>query len=995
MQAHAAMVNTGPSRPTTAPCTAHQFSTAQRKTTSLSVFFFNARSLLPKMSELRTITSSLQPDIVAVTETWLSPSVPDGAVLLPNYNTVVRTDRQSFHTNASGQAVQQRGGGVLLLIHDSLTCIPRSDLQIWPESCWIEINIRKSTETLLVGCMYRPPSSDVHSFTQDLEACFENVDLQRSHVVLVGDFNAKSPSWLASDNYSAAGHALEPTFLQLGLHQCVSSPTHINQDGSLGSLLDLALTSSPSLISAVTTHPPLGSSDHLSVLCKLALGAVRMERGVGRRIWSYDKMDLQELNKALTDADWSTSYNAPDVDSAISSWTSTFFGVVNKHIPSKFIKTVKSKNPFVTPGIAAAIKEKRAALRIFKKNATGENRDNFKAKRNLVTHLLRKSERAYATSLLRESRLQSSPSTSKNFWQHMKVVQGKVKKMVIPDLKNSVNKTVARCPAEKAQLLNNFFCEQTVLRGATLSTSVVRSLKTNDRKFDTLRTTPREIYDVLSRLKVDKAPGNDGIPPRLLRICASGISTSLSAVFNRSFASASFPTMWKDALVVPIFKKGDRSSPGNYRPIALLPILSKVIERIVYNKLSHFLKSWLVSNQSGFKRSDGTIYQLIRLTQEWSDAVDNGQYVASVFFDLRKAFDRVWHRGLLAKLQAAGIQGTVLQWFASFLSGRRQATLVDGSISPYAALHAGVPQGAILSPILFLIYMNDIPFGRSTNLFADDTSSFVIDKSPSAVCDKLQDRADALCRWFKLWMLSVNELKTAVMIFRSSKMQPVVAHILIDSLMIPHVSSHRHLGVTFNETLSWSDHVDNVISSASAKIGFLRRLRNNIDQLVLRELYCVCIRPAMEYASLVWAGLTKTEANRLEKCNRSAARVIAKVSIRSDLPRQLLLARAGLDTLQERRNVAQVKLCIRACSATNKGRRLPDHLQSAISSWMSMPSKHSMENRTSCYAVRLPRPNKDTQRNSPLYSAFSIWNSLPIALQKSPTHASISLYFSS
>ena len=231
-----------------------------------------------------------------------------------------------------------------------------------------------------------------------------------------------------------------------------------------------------------------------------------------------------------------------------------------------------------------------------------------------------------------------------------------------------------------------------------------------------------------------------------------------------------------------------------------------------------------------------------------------------MFFDLRKAFDRVWHRGLLAKLQAAGISGAAYQWFASFLADRVQATVVDGSTSAFSALHAGVPQGAILSPLLFSIYMNDIPYGDSTNLFADDTSSYVVAPSPSVLCCKLQERTDGLAVWFSKWLLSVNSSKSAVMVFRSKKMQPVTTKILIDSATIPQVSSHRHLGVIFNDRLTWSDHVSAVITSASAKIGFLRRLGKRLDPLVLRELYLCCIRPAIEYASVVWAGLSSTDS---------------------------------------------------------------------------------------------------------------------------------------
>ena len=251
--------------------------------------------------------------------------------------------------------------------------------------------------------------------------------------------------------------------------------------------------------------------------------------------------------------------------------------------------------------------------------------------------------------------------------------------------------------------------------------------------FDSIKTTPKEVFDILCHLKKGKAAGIDEITPDLLRLCVSGIAESLSSLFNKSFDSSKFPSQWKKALVVPIFKKGDKCCPGNYRPISLLPAISKVLERVVHNKLSDFLRSWLTSNQSGFKKSDGTVPQLVRMTQEWSNAVDEGQYVAAVFFDLKKAFDRVWHQGLFTKLRAAGIKGAAHEWPVNFLTDRVQVTVVNGTISMSARLFAGVPQGAILSPLLFSVYMNDIPFPRITNLFADDTSSYIIDSVPSSL----------------------------------------------------------------------------------------------------------------------------------------------------------------------------------------------------------------------------------------------------------------------
>ena len=172
-------------------------------------------------------------------------------------------------------------------------------------------------------------------------------------------------------------------------------------------------------------------------------------------------------------------------------------------------------------------------------------------------------------------------------------------------------------------------------------------------------------------------------------------------LFNRSFELSEFPTAWKEAMVIPMFKKGSHTDPGNYRPIALLPILSKVLERIVHDKLSSFLLTWLHDSQSGFKKGDGTVPQLLRLCQEWSRHVDNSAYVGILFFDLRKAFDQVWHDGLLSKLEAAGIRGSAFAWMKSFLTSRRQITTVEGCTSAPVEIWASVPQGAILSSLLF------------------------------------------------------------------------------------------------------------------------------------------------------------------------------------------------------------------------------------------------------------------------------------------------------
>ena len=299
---------------------------------------------------------------------------------------------------------------------------------------------------------------------------------------------------------------------------------------------------------------------------------------------------------------------------------------------------------------------------------------------------------------------------------------------------------------------------------------------------------------------------------------------------------------------------------------------------------------------------------------------------------------------------------------SEFLTDRVQVTVVNGSISTSARLFAGVPQGAILSPLLFSVYMNDVPFPRTTNLFADDTSSYIIDSVPSSLESKLQERTYLLSEWFFKWRLTVNPRKSTVMVFRSKKMQPVSIQITVDTHHVPQVSDHRHLGVTFSETLSWTRHADNIVHAASTKIGLLCRLRKRLSPLIIRQLYFTCIRPSLKYANVAWCGLTKRDQERLEKCNRSAARLITRTMPSSEIPRDILLARAGIPTLLSKRQVTQVKLAFTATRGL-----LPAHLQ-ATSSWTVPSSSHAMAQRNPCIRLHAHGKTPNGSRHStPLF----------------------------
>ena len=607
-----------------------------------------------------------------------------------------------------------------------------------------------------------------------------------------------------------------------------------------------------------------------------------------------------------------------------------------------------------------------------------------------MTKSLRLAEKQYFLSLHRNTRNTYSPTSVRHFWKHIKRLTGQHRKATIPDLQTTNpdgTPNVFSDDQAKADLLNAFFAQQTNLADVPLTLPDLSNFYTDEHVADSLSTSSTEVFDTLVKLKAGKAPGKDSITPELLSKCASGIANSLSLLFNRSFSECRIPRDWKEALVVPIHKGGSRTIPTNYRPIALLSVVSKVLEKIVHRRLSMFLQPVLSCKQSGFRKQDSTEFQLTRLVQHWSTAMDRSQFVGVLFLDIKKAFDRVYLPGLIYKLQSAGVRGNALNWFRNFLLDRRQRTIIGQSVSALEYLHAGVPQGAILSPLLFTLYMNDITASTcgDVNLFADDTSAFTVSDSVQNLQLSLQTVANDLSSWFKSWALTINVEKTAVMVLCTRQKVPTIS-IIINGSEIKQVRVQKHLGLNIDERLTWTDHVSTIVNKASSRLGLLRRLRPRVPPLVIQTLFCTCVLPVLEYASLAWSGLGTINAERLERLQRTAARLITGTRLVENVPREILLARAGLDKLADCRKIKcgifAFKLAFRKDSNC-----LPRHVLEAAETWLSLaPDRISTMNSRSqsrAAAIRLPRPRTNIMKSSPFYFCFSLLNSVPLDNLKS------------
>ena len=377
----------------------------------------------------------------------------------------------------------------------------------------------------------------------------------------------------------------------------------------------------------------------------------------------------------------------------------------------------------------------------------------------------------------------------------------------------------------------------------------------------------QEVHDIIQAIPTGKATGTDGLSIKLLKIAAPAIIESLTKLINICIARGVFPTVWKEAKVTPLHKNGVKCDKNNYRPISVLPVISKVLERHLHNAIHTFLKNnnLLYRFQSGFRRQHSTETALINIYDRLVNNLDKNFITGMVFADFKKAFDLVDHQVLIDKLHIYGLEGVGLQLITSYLTSRKQRTSINNVLSSSQYLTHGVPQGSVLAPILFLIFINDLPEAIShpsiVDIFADDTTI-----SSSALWSDSQSLGDNLCRstlnlehWSEKNHLQLNTDKTKSMLVTGkrlkSKLSPdeqVLNITTSKGVLLEQVPCYKALGVIFDQNLSFNDHIDALCKKLTKRIGLLNSIRHNLPNRERIQFYNAIIKPLFMYGGLVW-----------------------------------------------------------------------------------------------------------------------------------------------
>ena len=850
----------------------------------LRVMSVNCNSLqsVNKRAELISLLEQHDPHIILGQESKLGDEHLSSEIFPPHYLTV-RNDRKSG------------GGGVFVMVKENIDynedaiSVSKTDCEI----AWVQIKL-PGTQLLNVASVYRPPSSAV-AYMSKLRNHITEIysKFPRASYIIGGDLNLPQVDW-TTDSSILDGHGslLRDTMDELGLSQHCLKPTRPESNN----ILDLIFTNRPCAVIDIEVLP--GMSDHNIVLASFNL-TTRSVQNQQRLIQKFNKADWDAIRKdaeILTKQYFDSDPNKRTVAENCHLLENGIRNIISEKVPTKRARR-KSSYPWITPEVK---RHQRRRDRLYVKAVKTRSPEawlKFKKERQTTKDLIRTSHRNYISNYIGDA-IQEDP---RPFWSYIKSLRKDQSK--IPSL-NPNSETPAHSDRAKA----NALVEQFTSVFTVEDTNTVPNLEQKFPDMPTITFGEEGIKKLLCKVKPRKAGGPDDIPARFLQETATQMARPYTHLFQQSYNSGQVPQTWTHALVCPIYKNGPASTPENYRPVSLTAIPCKIFEHVIVSKIWEHLNEHMIvtSKQHGFRSGMSCETQLIEALFDWTSVLNKGQGQVDVaVLDFSKAFDTVPHERLLAKLHSYGIGRETSRWVKAFLTSRTHEVVVNGSKSEKHRVTSGVPQGSVLGPLLFLLYINDIEEGISSTirLFADDSALYREIKSEEDTI-KLQEDLFKLQEWANVWQMKFNVKKCKILrITRRTKnktnyryvmstptapseevIQPQIQRAATDILKtvpanqnfspLKEVEYEKYLGVIIDNKLNFNHHVEEITKKATRLLNLCRRNLYMCPAKVKEAAVKSIVRPQLEYASPAWNPYTAKNIDRVEAVQRRAARFV-------------------------------------------------------------------------------------------------------------------------
>ena len=919
------------------------------------IALLNIRSLYPKIDQLKYFLKQHPLDFLCINETWLNDTIGNADIKIDGYN-IVRRDRKikTSSTESNKPPKKSYGGGVLIYVKDNYSYKVRNDLVTDDIEClWIEVKIPGSNPFLINTC-YRPPSAN-KEYNTSITSSIERACLEDKEMHILGDFNI---------DYNANKVSLIKDLETIhDLSQLVNFDTRITQTTS--TCIDLILSSNPKR--HIRTEPfKINLSDHYMVFTvidtKFKQKMLNHKYATFRAYKNFNENAfINEVQNSFDNVDFSND----DVYVAWDKWKSKFLNLCDKHAPLRKMRVRKKHLPWVDREVLEKIYERDFTHKKAVSNKNEEDWSQYKKIRNEVTNLIKLKKKEYFTSKLK------SAKNSKEMWNTIKEI--------IPDKKN--NNSIP--PEMNADSFNEYF-SQIGLSLAKQHANIDIKWKNPDilYKFKFKLVSCDRIQKKLKQLPSTSNLDILGLDTKLLHIAADYLCESLTVIINLSLASGLVPDDWKLARVTPVYKgEGDILNESNYRPISVIGHIVKLTESEVKDQLVNYLEEHhlLTVDQSAYLKNHSTTTCLHKVIGEWQELIDDGEMIGACFLDISKCFDSIDHKILGTKLQKYGIKDNELNWFDNYLSGRTQKVICNNQLSKTCKMSIGVPQGSILGPILFLLFINDLTqfSGLShCNLFADDALFYVHGRDIESINSKLQNSIESIADWYKRNKLSLNVKKSNVMIIHRKKNVQDTIDVTINQNKLMQIDHVKYLGLHIDSKLQWQHHVNNMCKVLNNKLAMFKRTAMFVDKQTMIQIYKSFIMPSFDYADTVWHGCSKFLEHKLQTLQNRAARIIEQNFDFIHTRGIDLLNKLTLQTTVERRNFRTCALMFKCIHG-----KVPTYLSDQI---IMACDVHAYGTRqANSMNVYIQHVKTDCLRKSLFHTGGRLWNELPDVVKES------------
>ena len=767
-----------------------------------------------------------------------------GQDTLPNYQNMV-SDIRSGNSN--------KGGGIGTFILNGIT-YKKIEVQGFIEREIETHFIHLPKYDVIIGNIYKPPNTQNDFFLAKMKSLIENVKCKvpnNSVFILGGDFNI--------DCYPANAPEKNKLYDMLedkGFFNTIKYPTRVTETSK--TQIDNIFVSSAHIHEAGIIATDF--SDHFGTYLRLDSILHDEHNDAVSLTRNFSPNCLKNLNKLLAGENWEPLYHS---DNPVDILQEKLDSLLDLCCPLvKKAKCRKHKEPWITLGIMNSIKRKKKLLRQAVKDKS--IRDYAKKYRNVFFKVQRKAKEMYFAQITRIYH-----KNGKKLWQETNFFLNRDKKSTQEINEIKIDNTSITSSKEISNAFNKFYSEIGVKLANKIPNQGDYMKYMGQAKTTTLKlqqVTINEIEEIITSLKPKLSQGHDGISNKLLKAIKTSISAPLTYVINHAFKYNYMPKPWKLARVVPVFKKGSSTECSNYRPISLLPTFSKVIEKAVENQVRNYLNenNYLTEEQYGFRKGYQTQYAIIKAMQYIREAKLNKEIPIGIFCDLKKAFDTISHAVILQKLKHYGIEPT---FFQSYLSNRKQFTEIKGTRSELAEISCGVPQGSILGPLLFLIYIMDLPKATElkTILYADDTTLIASEKErdPKLLAKIITNQLINVAEWFRDNALTTHPQKTMFIVFDNninlSNLVEFCGH------KIEQVESTKFVGVWIDSKLKWQTHISSVENKIRSNMFLILKNKNILTRRHKLLLYNAIILPYLNYCSPIWGHANVRRLTILQK----------------------------------------------------------------------------------------------------------------------------------